>query len=156
MIMAVPASVEEPIIGRASVIDGDTIEIAGERIRLNGIDAPESWQRCQDENAAEYRCGKEAAFALDQWLAESRPTRCVFVERDRYRRFVGTCFRSDGYEVNRWLVETGNSLDWPRYSDGLYADAQARAKANRLGIWRGTFTEPCIARGERAKRKPSC
>jgi succinoglycan biosynthesis protein ExoI len=151
-----PSTQAEALIGRASVIDGDTIEINGERIRFNGVDAPESWQRCRGENGEEYRCGKEAAFALDEWLAKSRPTRCEFVERDRYGRFVGTCFRADGYEVNRWLVETGNALDWPRYSHGAYADAQDRAKAGRLGIWRGEFTEPCVARAEKAKRKPSC
>lgn len=156
LLLALPANAADPIIGRATVIDGDTIEIAGERIRFNGIDAPESWQRCEDESGEEYRCGKEAAFALDEWLAQSRPTRCEFVERDRYKRFVGTCFRADGYEVNRWLVETGNAVDWPRYSDWLYADSQENAKAQRLGIWRGAFTEPCVARGERAKRKPSC
>jgi endonuclease YncB( thermonuclease family) len=107
LVLALPAGAAEPIIGRASVIDGDTIQINGERIRFNG-------------------------------------------------RFVGTCFRADGYEVNRWLVETGNALDWPRYSKGAYAGAQDRAKTDHLGIWRGDFTEPCVARGERAKRKPSC
>ncbi|WP_376776666.1 thermonuclease family protein [Rhizobium laguerreae] len=29
--------------GPAAVIDGDTVDIAGARIRLSGIDAPESW-----------------------------------------------------------------------------------------------------------------
>src|SRR5262245_26851548 len=44
MIVALPAFAQEsnPIIGRASVIDGDTIEIHGERIHVHGIDAPES------------------------------------------------------------------------------------------------------------------
>jgi endonuclease YncB( thermonuclease family) len=35
-----------PIVGVASVIDGDTIEIHSVRIRLHGIDAPESRQLC--------------------------------------------------------------------------------------------------------------
>ncbi len=46
--MAGPAEANEPVTGRASVVDGDTIEIAGERIRFNGVDAPESWQICHD------------------------------------------------------------------------------------------------------------
>jgi len=155
LLLATP-SLAQTIEGRASVIDGDTIEINGERIRFNGIDAPESWQRCKDGNDKEYRCGKEAAFALDDWLAVSRPTRCEFVERDRYKRFVGICFRADGREVNRWLVESGNAVDWPRYSGGLYADAQEEARREGRGIWRGTFEQPCAARAKRAKRKASC
>lgn len=146
----------ETLMGRAIVIDGDTIEISGERIRLNGVDAPESWQRCENGGGAEYRCGKVAAFELDRFLAESRPTRCEFVERDRYGRFVGVCFRADGREVNHWLVESGNAVDWERYSKGAYADAQGDARARGTGIWRGRFQSPCLARAERAKREPSC
>jgi succinoglycan biosynthesis protein ExoI len=146
----------QTVSGRASVIDGDTIDIAGERIRLNGVDAPESWQRCRNAQGAEYQCGKQAAFALDEWLAASRPTRCEYVERDRYGRFVGNCFRADGYEVNRWLVETGNALDWEKYSGGAYSEAQDAAKASRTGVWQGAFELPCVVRAQRAKRKPSC
>lgn len=54
--------------------DGDTIEISGERIRLHGVDAPESWQTCEDGDGGIYRCGKGAAFALERFLAVSRPT----------------------------------------------------------------------------------
>ncbi|MBP2534097.1 thermonuclease family protein [Agrobacterium tumefaciens] len=56
------------ITGRASVIDGDTIEIQGQRIRLHGIDAPESAQVCNRANGKPYRCGREAAFAMDSSL----------------------------------------------------------------------------------------
>nr|WP_280663736.1 thermonuclease family protein [Sinorhizobium garamanticum] len=136
----------EPLIGRASVIDGDTIEIGGKRIRLNGVDAPESWQKCGDVDGGTYRCGKEAAFALDRFLAASRPTRCEFIERDRYQRFVSVCFRADGREVNRWLVESGNAVDWRRYSKGAYADAQEAAQSAGVGVWRGSFQLPCEAR----------
>lgn len=146
----------ETLRGRATVIDGDTIEIRGESIRLHGVDAPESWQRCDDGDGTEYRCGKKAAFELDRFLANSRPTRCEFVERDRYGRFVGVCFRADGREINRWLVESGNAVDWKRYSDGAYADAQKGAISRGAGIWRGLFQLPCLARAARAKRKPSC
>ena len=106
----------ETIAGRASVIDADTIEIAGQRIRFNGVDAPESSQYCEDAKGFEYACGRAAAEALDEFLAASRPAKCSFVEWDQYGRFVGNCLRADGRSVAGWLVESGHALDWPRYS----------------------------------------
>jgi len=143
---AVPA---EPLVGRASVVDGDTIEIHGERIRLNGIDAPEIWQRCTDKAGGEYRCGKAAAEALDIFLAASRPTTCRGVSRDRYKRIVAVCHRAEGVEVNAWLVQNGHALDWPRYSNGAYAEQQAAAQRDGLGMWQGKFVEPWEARAKR-------
>ncbi|MBD9375683.1 thermonuclease family protein [Rhizobium sp. ARZ01] len=146
----------EPIVGRATVIDGDTIEIAGERIRFNGVDAPESWQICIDAAGKEYRCGQRAAVALDEYLEKSRPTRCEFVERDRYGRVVGNCYRQDGESVSRWLVSEGHAVDWARYSRGAYHDAQQTAQTAKRGIWQGQFEMPCEARARKSGRKPSC
>ncbi|MDW9493948.1 thermonuclease family protein [Sinorhizobium meliloti] len=151
-----PVCAAEAIVGRASVIDGDTIVIQGERIRINGVDAPESWQTCEDGDGLVYRCGKASAFALDRFLAASRPTRCEFVERDRYDRFVGVCFRADGRSVNRWLVESGNAVDWRRYSMGAYADAEATARSSHTGIWQGKFEVPCLAGAKRSGRETAC
>jgi endonuclease YncB( thermonuclease family) len=145
-----PRPATETIKGRASVIDGDTIEIAGQRVRFNGIDAPESAQYCQDAKGLEYACGRKAASALDKFLAASRPVRCSFVEWDQYGRFVGNCFRADGKSVAGWLVESGHALDWPRYSNGIYAQHQTAAKRARLGIWQGQFQEPWDWRANRA------
>lgn len=57
----------EELRGKASVIDGDTIEIHGERIRLHAIDSPEGRQRCT-KGGKEWRCGTEAARALDAFI----------------------------------------------------------------------------------------
>jgi endonuclease YncB( thermonuclease family) len=138
----VTSSSAETLVGRASVIDGDTIEIHGERIRFNGIDAPESTQLCADGGGRMYRCGARSAEALSQWLAVSSPTSCEFVERDQYGRFVGNCTRSDGASVQPWLVRNGHAMDWPRYSNGVFAKEQSAAKAEKIGIWQGQFEPP--------------
>ncbi|RWB31820.1 MAG: thermonuclease family protein [Mesorhizobium sp.] len=131
-----------PMRGRASVIDGDTVEIAGQRIRFNGIDAPEGRQYCDDAKGFEYPCGRRAAHALDKFLATSRPLHCSFVGRDPYGRLVGNCDRADGRSVQKWLVEQGYALDWPRYSNGAFAPEQATAKAAHRGLWQGRFDQP--------------
>lgn len=139
---AAPRASASSIVGRASVVDGDTIRLAGESVRFNGIDAPESRQTCSDESGASYRCGAAAAKALDEYLAASRPIRCDFVSRDQYGRFVGDCFRADGASVSAWLVRNGHALDWPRYSKGRYASQQVAAQRERIGLWRGAFQNP--------------
>lgn len=140
------------LVGRASVIDGDTIEIHGERIRFNGVDAPESSQLCKDGGGKDYRCGAKSADALAKYLAASSPTKCEFVERDQYGRFVGNCSRADGQSVQRWLVNNGHAMDWPRYSGGVYAADQKAAKAKKVGIWQGEFEPPWEWRA--AQRQP--
>ena len=130
------------LTGRASVIDGDTIEISGQRIRFNGIDAPESAQHCNDASGNSYSCGRKSANALDEFLAASRPVTCRFVEWDQYGRFVGNCARADGRSVQEWLVGNGYALDWPRYSNGAFAALEAKAKASKLGLWEGEFQKP--------------
>lgn len=79
------------LIGQASVNDdGDTLEIHGARIRLWGIDAPESTQLCRGEDSLQYRCGAKAANDLDAFIAR-RPVTCVPLTNDRYGRNVATC-----------------------------------------------------------------
>lgn len=135
------ANAGEQIIGRASVVDGDTIEIHGQRIRINGIDAPESRQLCSDEAGKAYRCGQAAAFALDDFLKAARPTTCHELDRDRYGRMVARC-TAGGKDVAEWMVRSGHAVDWPRYSKGAYGSAEEAARAARAGIWRGKFDRP--------------
>lgn len=130
------------IAGVASVIDGDTIEVHGQRVRFNGIDAPESSQYCDDAKGFEYPCGRRSAEALDGFLAASTPVQCAFITWDRYGRFVGDCTRADGASAASWMVEHGQALDWPKYSNGAYATQQAKAKATKLGLWVGSFQAP--------------
>lgn len=136
------------ITGRASVIDGDTIEINGVRLRFEGIDAPESRQICENAAGKGYRCGQASAKALDAFLAKSRPTTCT-ATGSSYDRVVGYCVRADGADVNTWMVRNGHAIDWRKYSGGRYATEQAAAQAEHAGIWAGAFDPPCVMRGAR-------
>src|SRR5437764_15487400 len=80
----------DDLVGQASVIDGDTLEIHGTRIRLWGIDAPESTQLCRGDDSLQYRCGAQAANDLDTFIAR-RPVDCLPMNLDQYGRTVATC-----------------------------------------------------------------
>ena len=142
------AANQSSLVGRASVIDGDTIEIHSERIRLNGIDAPEAAQSCADRNGKRYHCGARSADALANLLKRSSPTRCDFVERDQYGRFVGDCYRADGASVQAAMVRSGWALDWPRHSGGAFARDQEAARREKSGMWGGEFEPPWEWRAE--------
>lgn len=145
-----PAVAGGRIVGQASVIDGDTIEVHGQRIRLFAIDAPESRQLCLDERSRRWRCGAVAANELADFIAR-RPVSCREVDRDRYGRTVATC-RVAGEDLAGWLVGRGLALDWPRYGGGRYKAAQERAKAALQGVWKGRFELPWEWRRNHAGR----
>ncbi|MBZ9994140.1 thermonuclease family protein [Mesorhizobium sp. BH1-1-4] len=138
-------AVAEPLVGIASVVDGDTIEIHGQRIRFNGIDAPESAQICSDASGRKYRCGQRASLALAELLKAHRPTSCVEVDRDRYSRIVAVC-TAGGIDIGEWVVKQGYALDWPKYSAGFYARAEREARTAKRGMWAGSFDKPWVWR----------
>jgi endonuclease YncB( thermonuclease family) len=143
-------------VGRASVVDGDTLEIHSKRIRLWGVDAPESSQLCRDDDAKHFRCGARAANDLDAFIGD-RPVTCIEVEQDRHGRRVGVC-TVDNTDLADWLVRNGLAFDWTQYSGGAYADAQRDAEQNERGLWAGTFVMPwqfraCLRNRGRASKR---
>src|SRR5207244_13031965 len=80
----------DDIVGQASVVDGDTLEIHGTRIRLWGIDAPEASQLCRGDDSLPYRCGAMAANKLDAFISR-RTVRCLPKDLDQYGRTVASC-----------------------------------------------------------------
>lgn len=133
------AAVGAQIIGGASAVDGDTLDVSGERVRLAGIDAPEANQPCY-RNGHAWPCGHAAEDALATMLAGEQ-VKCRITTKDQYGRWIGFC-SVNGVLLNRWLVLNGWAMDWPRYSDGRFADEQAKAKARGAGIWSGSFMKP--------------
>jgi endonuclease YncB( thermonuclease family) len=134
-----PASAAaESLAGQASVIDGDTIEIHGQRIRLFGIDAVESRQRCT-RGGQQWNCGKDSAFALADRIGRSAID-CRGRERDRYGRLVAVCFKGSE-DLNRWMVDQGWAMAYRRYSMD-YVQAEEAANAAGRGVWSGSFEMP--------------
>jgi endonuclease YncB( thermonuclease family) len=134
------AALAGDLIGQASIIDGDTLEIHGTRIRLWGIDAPESSQLCRDEDSSPFRCGSQAANDLDAFIAR-RPVSCISMNLGQYGRTVATC-SAGGWDLGEWLVSNGLALDWPQFSKGRYEAAQHDAERVGRGIWKGSYVEP--------------
>lgn len=126
------AAIAEPaqstFAGTASVIDGDTIEIHGKRIRLDGFDTPERGAMCDKINVYQ-----KAALALSDFIGEQTVT-CEIVGKDQYDRGIGRCTAGDE-SLAEFMVANGWGRDWPKYSKGEYADEEAMAKSDRAGIW---------------------
>jgi endonuclease YncB( thermonuclease family) len=120
--------------GPARVIDGDTLEIAGERVRLEGIDAPEMAQTCGSHLRGSWACGKAAAAALARLLGGERIT-CADRGTDKFGRMLGTCFLGTR-DINAWMVREGLAWAFAKYSR-TYVHEEAEARALHAGIWQG-------------------
>ena len=127
------------LTGPARVIDGDTIEIAGERIRLHGIDAPEIKQTCWTNKGKDWRCGQEATLALATIVGDHSIT-CKGDERDKYGRLIATCFVGK-IRINATMVARGWALAYRQYSNE-YVPEEDDARIHKRGLWRGMFMPP--------------
>lgn len=128
----------EVLTGQSSVIDGDTLDIHGVRVRLEGVDAPESSQRC-GVKGEDWACGQQAALALSNWLG-NRPVSCKPAGTDRYQRMLARCFVGTE-DVQTWLVLNGWALAYRQYSND-YVAAEEIAQARKVGLWRSEFVPP--------------
>lgn len=139
--LAFPATAET-IFGRARVVDGDTLSIGADRVRLFGIDAPEHDQTC-DRGGQVWACGQAATEALAEVVGRARLS-CEVQDRDRYGRAVAIC-AAGGTDLAEALVERGAAMAYRRYSL-RYVAAETRARAGRVGIWGGQMVVPEVYR----------
>jgi endonuclease YncB( thermonuclease family) len=147
------------VVGVARVIDGDTIVISDVRIRLEGIDAPESTQACGKAAAAmvpspaplpfgqpnmlgkpesptdQWACGTAATRHLTRLIGRSE-VRCDDLGPDKYGRTLGRCF-AGSLNLNAAMVRDGYAWAYVKYSEAYIAQ-EAEARAARIGIWQGT------------------
>jgi endonuclease YncB( thermonuclease family) len=136
----------EAVTGLAWVVDGDTIDVDDVRVRLEGIDAPETGQTCARRWFGRWSCGAAASAALAK-LIEGRTVTCVSRGTDKYGRMLGVCFAA-GHDVNAWMVRHGHAWAFVKYSTSYVAE-EAQAKREGLGIWQGPATPPWEHRAKR-------
>lgn len=141
------SGVAAELVGRATVTDGDTLTVAKQRIRLWGIDAPESAQQCTGKDGRTWPCGRRSAAALDGYLLE-KTVRCQPKDTDRYGRVAAECF-VQGASVNRWMVRSGWAVAYRQYATAFIAD-EADARQHQRNLWQGPFQMPADYR--RSKR----
>jgi len=128
--------------GRARIVDGDTIRLNGQRIRILGIDAPEIKQTCTTSQGAIWACGEKSRQYLLSMLANATLV-CQSRARDVYARLLARCTLA-GVDIGATMVRQGMAISYYDYK------AQERlAKAERLGLWQGEFIKPRAWRNAR-------
>lgn len=139
VLLAASPALAQTLSGPAEAVDGDTLIIAGTRIRLNAIDAPETDQTCLDAKGTPFACGILARDRLRAKIGKASVT-CRGEGADRYGRTLARC-TLHGEDLNRWLVAEGLALAYVQYSN-QYVVAEAGARDARKGLWAGAFTAP--------------
>lgn len=125
--------------GVARIIDGDTIALGETRIRLQGIDAPESDQVCLDSHGARWTCGIEARDRLSEHIG-GRALDCTPTGQDVYHRVLAIC-RLGAQDLNAWMVQQGWALAFVKFSSAYVREEESARDALR-GMWSGAFIAP--------------
>lgn len=137
---AQPASARETELrGVGYAVDGDTLDVAGQRIRLATIDAVESSQMCTRNDGAEWPCGQAAKAFLANLLAAGE-VRCIPTGKKTYNRFVAFC-RVNEKDLGAAIAENGFGVNDNTYGK-QYLIHQLAANRAKRGIWSGEFQLP--------------
>src|SRR5258705_742288 len=127
------------ISGLPRVVDGDTLVIGATKIRLEGIDAPETDQICLNAKGEHWTCGIEARDWLKAHI-EGQVVLCLSNSTDVYQRSLAACSLK-GEDLNRWMVREGWALAYLKYSSA-YQQVEEDARVHQRGLWQGAFIAP--------------
>lgn len=135
-----------PVNAGYKVVDGDSLEIDGKKIRLIDIDAPEYEQTCFDKNNIEYNCGIEALEFLENKIKkgerQGQKLKCNKKDVDKYKRDLSVCYIGKT-NLNRLMIKSGYALS---YWSKKYKTLEDKAKNEKKGIWQGKFMRPELYR----------
>lgn len=125
------------------VVDGDSLEIKGKRIRLAGIDSPEYRQHCYEKSGQKYACGLKARDYMKKLISAGN-VKCVEKGIDRYKRSLSVCYAGER-DLNREMVRAGWAVAY-RDDDNAYRAAEKYARKHHKGVWQGKFMRPELYR----------
>ncbi len=110
-----------------AVVDGDTLVLAGQVVRLRGVDAPDRGDRC----LGALDCGGAATAAL-AGLVRGRRVECAMTGTDPAGRPYADC-AANGTDLSRAIVASGWARAQPNAPE--LADLELRARRQRTGLW---------------------
>lgn len=138
-LLAATTAFAADVSGSARVVDGDTIVVGNTRVRLEGIDAPETDQICLDAKGERWTCGVAVRDQLAEHIG-NRDVVCADKGHDKYGRMLALCSAA-GENLNEWMVTEGFALAYTRFSQQYVAQERTAREAKR-GMWRGAFIAP--------------
>jgi len=134
-----------------TVIDGDTIKVGKNSLRIWGIDAPELKQKCT-KDSIEFDCGIIAKKLLTQ-IVLNDPIKCNIIDIDKYQRKIVQCTAINNFDIGLMMVQLGWALDYEEYSNGFYKTTQQDAINEKRGLWSTSFIKPWEWRREHHNHK---
>lgn len=132
--------------GVATLVDGDTLHVAGQTIRIFGIDAPEKGQKCHTTAGRRWDCGDEAIAVLAE-LVEGKAVSCDGRGQDGYGREIAVC-RAGSVDVGAEMVLAGAAWAFVKYAPDYIPQEEEARNAGR-GVWQGDNQTPWDYRAER-------
>ena len=123
------------------VADGDSFAIGPQKLRLDGIDAPEYRQTCNDGSGAAWECGKAARASLDR-LLRLPDLNCVADATDQYGREIAVCSARGIADIGSAQVLAGMAITHEYFGVRDYGDEEDIARDAKRGIWIGDFVQP--------------
>ena len=127
------------ITGRATVLSGDTLRINGSSIRLAGIEAPVTAQRCTTSDARSWNCGLSARAALER-IVRRRTVTCTPLDASGQGTTLANCTANEA-DIAEALVRNGHVFATSGFFTA-YGSTEAEARTAKIGLWQGDAQHP--------------